>query len=447
MRTLITLILRVFFRRIAVTGSGHVPAAGPVLFVLNHPNSLVDPLFLLAFAPRRVVFLAKEPLFRIPVIGWLTRAAGSIPVYRRQDRADTSQNRAMFERVWQQLARGGAIALFPEGASHSDPKMRPLKTGAARMALGAASMNPGEAVRIVPGGLYYTAKVRFRSSAVLCFGEPIAVTSEPLGPDGEPAPDSVRALTARLQAALAQVTLQADQEDALRLVTRAERIFSSAEGAGTRDRDLRRQFELRQRFLRGYAELRSRIPERISAVEAMLARYDAELAAAGMVPENLLESRLTIGKVAGNASVAVATLLLLAPLAILGIAIHIVPYQILGPLVTRVARVGRDVLATSKILAAAALFPLVWAALAAVTWRRWGAVPAAATLVAAPCTGYAALLFVEQFDRLVGSARGLSLRLLRPHAFRRLEAQRRKIREAILALDGEIGAVPSPGPG
>lgn len=438
MRRFLSLIVRIFFRRVVITGIQHVPASGPVLLVLNHPNSLVDPLLLLALAPRRVVFLAKEPLFRIPIIGMITRAMGSIPIYRRMDGADTSQNRRTFEKVWQALARGGAIALFPEGTSHSDPRMRPFKTGTARMALGAASMNPGSRVQVVPGGLYYTSKVRFRSSALLCFGEPVTIACEPLGADGEPEPESVRRLTAQLQDALSSVTIQADEEEALKLVTRAERIFSSAEGPGTQDRDLKRQFVIRQRFLRGYSQLRMRMPERIAQVEGMLARYDAELTTAGMAPENLLESRLTLGMVVQNASLAVGTLVMLAPLALAGIAVNIVPYQFLVPVVTRVANVQRDVAATAKIFASIAAFPLVWAVLAWLVWRQWGAGWAALAFLACPVCGQAALLFMEQLDRLIGSARGLSLRLLRPRAFRRLEVQRRKIRETILELDGEI---------
>ena len=136
LRTILGRILGLFFRRIDVSGTDLVPARGPVLFVINHPNGLIDPLLLLTFAPRPVSFLAKAPLFTLPVIGWVVRRLDSIPVYRRQDQADLSQNRATFDRARDLLARGGTIAISPEGTSHSDPSLRPFKTGAARIALG-----------------------------------------------------------------------------------------------------------------------------------------------------------------------------------------------------------------------------------------------------------------------------------------------------------------------
>src|SRR3989475_5535775 len=147
MRTLVRavfgLVLRVFFRRIEVSGSAHVPARGPVIFVLNHPNGLIDPAFLLCLAPRRVSFLAKAPLFSMPVIGAIARAFEAIPVHRRQDAgSDLAKNAQTFETARAVLVRGGTIAIFPEGTSHSDPKLRPLKTGTARIALGAAAALP-----------------------------------------------------------------------------------------------------------------------------------------------------------------------------------------------------------------------------------------------------------------------------------------------------------------
>src|SRR5688572_22483880 len=150
--------LRVFFRRVEVVGRERVPREGACLFVLNHPNALIDPAFLLAYAPRRISFLAKSPLFRMPVIGFFVRALDSIPVYRKQDETgDTAAlNRKTFERAAALLRRGGTIAICPEGASHSEPYLLPLKSGAARIALGAvaAGAEPLD-LKIVPAGLYY----------------------------------------------------------------------------------------------------------------------------------------------------------------------------------------------------------------------------------------------------------------------------------------------------
>src|ERR1043165_8963678 len=134
------LALRVFFRRIEVAGRERIPLKNPVIFVLNHPNALVDPVFILCLAPRRVSFLAKAPLFRMPVIGYLVRALDSLPVYRKQDEGeDPARNRETFELSRALLQRGGTIAICPEGVSHNEPRLKPLKTGAARIPLSAAS--------------------------------------------------------------------------------------------------------------------------------------------------------------------------------------------------------------------------------------------------------------------------------------------------------------------
>ena len=61
-------------------GGEAVPRAGPVLLVANHPNSLLDPVLVVAAARRPVRFLAKAPLFVDPKVGWLVKAAGAIPV-------------------------------------------------------------------------------------------------------------------------------------------------------------------------------------------------------------------------------------------------------------------------------------------------------------------------------------------------------------------------------
>jgi len=427
LRGLLRVGVRIFFRRIAIAGGDQVPATGPVLFVLNHPNSLIDPVLLLAFAPRPVVFLAKEPLFRTPVVRWFVRAMGSIPVYRRQDAADMTQNRHTFARVWEVMQRGGAVALFPEGGSHNDPTLRPLKTGAARLALGATAIGSGRTVSIVPAGLYYTAKWRFRSSAVLRFGAPITVSPGQLDANGEPESDAVRALTARLEEALADVTLQADRQEALDLVAMAERVFSSTATAPDAIPPLERRFELRQEFMRGYQLLRTTQPGRIARLERDLERYLAELDAAGLAPESVPPVRLSFATASGYAARTAGFLLVTAPLAVIGIVVHLPAYLVIGPFVTRALDVERDVFATGKMLVAGLLYPITWAIITTLVWRRLGAAAGVITLAILPLSGYVALLFVERFDRLVGAARGVLLRIFRRRAWLRLDARRRRI--------------------
>src|SRR5258705_7092758 len=124
----------------------------------------------------------------MPVIGFFCRAFDAIPVHRRQDAgSDPSQNRETFDTARAVLARGGAIAIFPEGASHSDPKLRPLKTGAARIAFGAAGgLVESSPIWIVPAGLYYPAKRTLPSPGLLYFREPFAVEPGALAPGPEP---------------------------------------------------------------------------------------------------------------------------------------------------------------------------------------------------------------------------------------------------------------------
>src|SRR6185369_7761105 len=226
---LLRFALRIYFRRIEVTGLEHVPHDDPVIFVLNHPNALVDPVFLLCLAPRQVSFLAKAPLFRMPVIGYLVKQLDSLPVYRRQDQGeDLAKNQETFIAARKLLARGGTIGTCPEGVSHDEPGLRPIKTGAARISLAAVSTGEVSGLKIIPAGLYYTSKTRFRSDALLYFGNPIDVEPVTLEPDGSPPREAVRKLSNQIEKALREVILDAHHEEELQMTARAERIFSSA---------------------------------------------------------------------------------------------------------------------------------------------------------------------------------------------------------------------------
>lgn len=439
---LLRFALRVFFRRIEVVGRRRVPRDGACLFVLNHPNALVDPAFVLAYAPRSVSFLAKSPLFRMPVIGFLIRALDSIPVYRKQDEGEgaSSRNRETFERSAELLRRGGTIAICPEGVSHDSPYLLPLKTGAARIALGAAAeMRKGEGdaleVYVVPAGLYYTAKTSFRSGALLYFGEPIPVEAAAEDERGEPARERVRELSDRIADALRSLTLNADRHEALAMVGRAERIFSSDEDEGA---SLERELRRRRRFVEGYAYHRTHSPERLEVLEARIRQYEESLTQAGFEdPRQLTAAAVSEYARVWTVLTRVAVFLLLSPAALAGVLLHYPAYKLAGVLATKFARQYDDVLSTFKIAAALLLFPLTWCALAVVLYGFagwWGVLTA---LVCGPLTGYVALRTLEEFDRFRAGTRAALFFLRERSFFRSLLEERRRIRQEIRALGDE----------
>ncbi len=425
-------VLGLFFRRIEVAGQEHVPADGPVIFILNHPNALMDPLVLLCRAGRPVSFLAKEPLFRMPLIGTLVRAMDSIPVYRRMDQADTANNAKTFAAARDLLKRGGSLALFPEGTSHSDPKLKPFRTGAARIALGSGV--PG--LCVVPAGLFYTDKTAFRSGALLCFGAPIEVVMTPPGSDGEPPAEPVRTLTARFETALGELTLQADHHEALRLVESADRLLATATPT---EPDLAGHLDRRQRLLRGYSKLRGEAPERLGRLAARILRYTAALQNANLTPELLPAGGYRAATVVRVALKALGTLLLLLPLALAGMIAHFPAWLAVDAVAHRYAKNNPDGIATVKAVAGLLFYPVTWIVLAWLAWRQRGAPGAIAALGLAPLAGWAAIMFVERIDLLAGGTRGLLLALTGKRKFLRLVAERTAIAEELAAVAREYG--------
>lgn len=166
-------LARLYYSRIEIDGVENIPKNGPVLFVANHANSLLDPVIIGIAAGRPVHFLAKAPLFQIPVFGRLLFALGMVPAFRASD--DSSQvgrNVESLSKAAQFLAQGDAVGIFPEGKSHDALQLEQVKSGAARMALQA--IEAGAELTIVPLGINYERKERFRSAVWVRVGETIS---------------------------------------------------------------------------------------------------------------------------------------------------------------------------------------------------------------------------------------------------------------------------------
>ena len=304
-RRLAEALVRLYYPARVVEGRDRIPPGKPLVFVLNHPNGLLDPMVLRVATGAPARFLAKSTLFGNPFSRLAMDAFGSIPIYRATESArapaDASRNDESFARCRAELAAGGALALFPEGVSHSDPQLRPLKTGAARIALSAEAEHDGQlGVTVVPVGLYYERKALFRSSVLLVVGEPIAVA--PLL--GDYRRDERAAVGG------------ADRDD--RRAPRRGRAAGGVARAAGRDRarraldqrrpraddepqDLAAQHQRARELADAYARLRARDPARVEAIAGEVRAYTRVLRQLGVRDPWALElAPLRAGRAGGG---------------------------------------------------------------------------------------------------------------------------------------------------
>ncbi|MCF8111111.1 MAG: hypothetical protein K9J85_06445, partial [Desulfobacteraceae bacterium] len=126
-------------------------------------------------------------------------------------------NIAVFDKVYELFERDGCLGLFPEGRNSPPGQIAELRTGGARMALGAEQRNNHTlGLKIVPVGLNYEHLGMFMSSALLRFGEPIQVADYADLYEKEPE-NTIKKLTADLQDSLRQQSMHVEDEQTAEL--------------------------------------------------------------------------------------------------------------------------------------------------------------------------------------------------------------------------------------
>src|SRR5688572_27258135 len=145
-------LVAIYYYKIFITDRERIPSEGPILLVANHANSLLDAVIVGKTAARPVHFLAKAPLFSIPVFGPALQALGMLPAYRASDDpSQTGRNMATIDNSANCLAKGEAVGIFPEGKSHDLPRLEQVRSGAARIAIQALNQGTPH-VYVVPLG-------------------------------------------------------------------------------------------------------------------------------------------------------------------------------------------------------------------------------------------------------------------------------------------------------
>jgi 1-acyl-sn-glycerol-3-phosphate acyltransferase len=272
--------LRVFFRRFEVRNRHLMPNEGPLLLVSNHPNTFMDPIVTASLLRQPVFFIAKSTVFGSSFQNWMLRQMHLIPIHRREDNpGQPVSNEEAFAASFKALQQQKTLLIFPEGNSFNQRRLRKIKTGTARIALGAeADANYGLGIKILPVGLNYSAPTRFRSDVFVDVGEPITVADYATAyrQDGQAA---VLALTEEIRQRLEQLIIHTptDEEDELARQVEAiykERLTATAPAqAAPHEQD----FLLTKAIVRSISHFSQTQPVRVVALKQKLSSYMLQL--------------------------------------------------------------------------------------------------------------------------------------------------------------------------
>jgi glycerol-3-phosphate O-acyltransferase / dihydroxyacetone phosphate acyltransferase len=339
-------IVRLYFREVERVGTPPAADTRGRVFVANHHNALIDPILVLTDAACDISPIAKSTLWNVPGLRWLLDHAGAVPIVRRKDSPDKAQgaNDETFEKIAEHLAGGGNILIFPEGTSHSEPHLAPLRTGAARM-LAAAEARRGVPLTFQAVALEFDARDDFRSRSLVLWG-PVRALVDVTGA-GEA---RVTAITEQMDADLRELLVEGESHDERLLVARIAEMLANDAGDASLSgwNTIGRQVEQAGRVLKHAA------PSVVAHVERHVSAYYAELARFGLADAQLAVARAAVTKPKSRWLRRAA----LAPLAVPGFALYAIPYFI-PRMIAR--RADRDAVSTMKLGAALVVYPL-WAA-------------------------------------------------------------------------------------
>lgn len=215
LKVLVTIVVYVYYPRIAFKGKKKLKIKGPSIITGNHPNTLMDALNGAVWVNEPVFFLAMAKLFKPDWLGKILRFLFCIPLERRKDNnGGAINNDETFRQAIDHLSAGRNLFIAPDGGNELERNLLPIKTGTARIALQAEAQHDFRlGLKILPlGYTYYGDREQFGSEMLIQAGEPIALKdfAEANAHDHQAA---VRNLTALLEKRMHDLLLNVKDEE------------------------------------------------------------------------------------------------------------------------------------------------------------------------------------------------------------------------------------------
>ena len=170
---------RTYFKNFKYLGKEKIPKNAGIIYAVNHQNAFLDPIVIAGQTDNPINFLARADIFKNKFVSKLLRSVYMLPIYRQRDGVDTiEKNQKTFEDCYKILKNNGHLIIFPEGNHNSKKKLRTLKKGVSRIALGTLSKyGKNIPLYIVPVGIDYENHYNMNSDILLNVGEPININN------------------------------------------------------------------------------------------------------------------------------------------------------------------------------------------------------------------------------------------------------------------------------
>jgi hypothetical protein len=396
---------------------------------------------------RPVSLTAKSTLADIPILRWVLRSTGAIFFHRKKDvamGADPSRNITAIAQCRQRLELGEALLIFPEGQSHSDPGLRPLRSGAARIALNYVDagldqgLYAGEMagdLMIIPVGLHFPEKDRFRSDVWVRFGKPLdpgAWLKE--NPDADPIK-----LTAEIEMRIRELTLNFERRpDSVMLMWAAEILETGARPPLRVDRDrhkVSKRLKLVQILNEGLKQLKDEERESIAVLRRRVRAYRLQLRNLGIKPSEVYV-KMPVWKVILFILRELTIIILGMPIAFWGVLNHLIPAVIIRYVAVTLSD-EKDKWASNVVLPTAVLIPIFYAVQIAAAWVLLPSLWAVLYAPSLPVTGLFTILYRDRVGNVRDRVRTFFRFLKDPGLRERLGYEGRAIIEDLMKL-GEL---------
>lgn len=430
LKIVVSIGIRSYYKEIKILNKKVLQTKGPLIFISNHPNTLMDAMMIGFITKKSVYFMAKGTLFNSPFKLWLLKNLNMIPINRSGEGSVKGvKNQNSFDACYRLLEQKKSLVIFPEGTSFLERQLRELKTGSARIALEAETRNQGIlGLKVIPLGLNYHKAEKFRSSVLVHIGEPIEI--EPYINDYKTNPGkTAKTLTELFRVRLEDILIHTTTREQERLIDSLEEVLSSK--YLSRKRGIEHDIQFLKKIKERVDRFQYSDPKRINKIELLLQNILWQLRKLD-VKSDFLDRRFRSVMFIRQMFFSIIFIIIGMPLFLYGLWHNMIQYKLIDFIVPKITK-DIEYFAPLSVLLGIVLYPIFYAFLFYLMSNVFdmNSIVEIIYLISLPLSGFYAYWFNRYLKHISYKWRYIFLMVSDYKAMEELQEKRKQLRSLI----------------